>query len=85
MQTLTTDTPEHIEDLVRALMMRRTGADRMAMGCQMFDAAKAMARASLAHLPEQQLRVELFKRFYGSEFDEKTRNRIIARIIHDCA
>jgi hypothetical protein len=64
--------------------MKRTDEERMVMGCQMFDAARAMTRASLSHLPEQEVRVQLFKRIYGSEFDEKTSEKIIARIIRDC-
>lgn len=79
------DTPEHIEKLVRTMLMERTGADRMMMGCNMFDAAQAMARASLANLSEQEIRIQLFKRFYGAEFDEITTEKIITRIIHDCA
>lgn len=74
------DTPKHIEELVRTMMMARTGEERMRMGCSMFDAAQAMARASLAHLPERDMRVQLFKRFYGSEFDEETSAKIIERL-----
>lgn len=81
---MTKDTPEHVEDSVRTMMMERTGAERMAMGCSMYDAAKAMARASLAHLPEQDVRIQLFERFYGSEFDEKASTLIITRTIRDC-
>ena len=79
------DTPDQVKHLFRTMMMARSGEERMVMGCSMFDAARKMALASLSHLPEEQIKVELFKRFYGSDFDEKTRNRIIARILHDCA
>lgn len=74
------DTPEHIEDMVLTMMMSRSGEERMRMGCSMHDSAKAMARASLAHLPEREMRIQLFKRFYGSEFDEQATVKIINSI-----
>ena len=40
------DTPDHISELMRTMMMARSGEERMAMGCSMFDAAHKMAMAS---------------------------------------
>jgi len=66
------DTPDQVNHLFHTMTMARSGEERMVMSCSMFDAARKMASASLSHLPEEQIKVELFKRFYGSDFDGVT-------------
>jgi len=62
--------------------MARSGAERLRMACDMFDTARRMTMAGLPdHGGEGQRRVALFLRLYGSDFDEPTRERIIARIL----
>jgi hypothetical protein len=54
------------------------------MGCEMFDAARTLARAGLAAQGSGQaetLDVQLFQRFYGNDFSPDQRERIIARLI----
>ena len=41
------DTPEAVQNFYRTLLMRRSGSERLQMGCAMFDTARAFARASL--------------------------------------
>ena len=41
------DTPEAVQNCYRTLFMRRSGSERVKMGCAMFDTARALARASL--------------------------------------
>ncbi|MBI5775506.1 MAG: hypothetical protein HZA89_17435 [Verrucomicrobia bacterium] len=61
-----TDTPPHIEQLVRAKLMARSGAERFVMGARMFDAAREMILASLpGDLPPDELKRRLFERIYG--------------------
>jgi hypothetical protein len=70
--------------LQRRLLMKRTGAERLKMGCAMFDTARALMRAGLGdeigtdRSPE--LRVRLFERTYGRDFDATTAARIIAHL-----
>ena len=74
------DTPEAVQNFYRALLMRRSGSERLQMGCAMFDTARALARASLrghSH-NEHELRVHLFVRTYGGDFDAETVQRISA-------
>jgi len=60
------DTPREIAELVRQKLMARSGAERFVMGARMFDAARAMVRASLpAGLPPDELKRLLFQRLYG--------------------
>ena len=62
------DTPQLIADLVRAKLLARPGAERVLMGSQMFDAARAMVLASFpGGLSEIDVKERLCERLYGSE------------------
>ncbi len=61
-----TDTSPEITELVRQKLMTRSAEERFLMGVRMFDAARAMALASLpAGLSAEELRRQLFQRLYG--------------------
>lgn len=61
-----TDTSPEIAELVRQKLMARSAEERFLMGVRMFDAARAMALASLpAGLPAEELKRQLFQRLYG--------------------
>jgi hypothetical protein len=72
------DTPEAVQDLYRTLLMRRSGSERLHMGCAMFDTARAFALANLRRLShsDDELRVRLFVRTYGGDLDAETVERI---------
>jgi hypothetical protein len=72
------DTPEAVQNFYRMLLMRRSGSERLQMGCAMFDTARAFARANLGVLSrsDADLRVRLFVRTYGGDFDPDTVQRI---------
>jgi len=72
------DTPETVQNFYRTLLMRRSGSERVKMGCAMFDTARAFARANLRELSHNadELRVHLFVRTYGGDFDAETVERI---------
>lgn len=78
------DTPPEVEARYRAMLMQRTGAERLIMGCAMRDTARAFVEASLREQDPQATEVEirkgLFLRFYGHEFDAPTRDKILAAI-----
>ena len=59
-----TDTSPEIAELFRQKLMARSGEERFLMGVRMFDAAHAMALASLPAglLPEE---LKLYQRLYG--------------------
>jgi hypothetical protein len=62
------DTSQAIADIVRAKLLARPGAERVLMGSQMFDAARAMVLASLpGGLSEIEIKGRLCERLYGSE------------------
>jgi hypothetical protein len=78
------DTPAHIERLYREMLMRRSGAERLRQGAAMFETAKKLVRASLGDAEgldrSAEMRVKLFLRIYGQDFDPQTRERIAARL-----
>jgi hypothetical protein len=64
------DTTPEIEQMVRDLMSRRSGAERMRMAAQMFEAARSMVMASFPPmLPEVEVKTLLCERFYHGEVD----------------
>lgn len=73
-----------MEVLYRELLMRRSGEDRVLMAGRMFDSARTLALAGLEAqgltATAAEARAALFLRFYGRDFDDKTRNRIAEKI-----
>ena len=75
------DTPPHIADLHRRLVMLHTPEERVLMGVDMFDVARAMILASLPTGMSDAERVyALLKRIYGDELSEETRLAVKARV-----
>ena len=63
-------------------MATRTPSQRVEMACGMFESARELARAGiiLQHGAEGEahMRKYLFLRFYGEDFDEEKKRRILA-------
>ena len=75
------DTSPEMEARFREMLMARSGAERLRMGFDMFDTARALVLAGLPPgTSEADRRVHLFLRFYGDEFTAEQRERIIAAI-----
>ena len=78
------DTPREIDERYRAMLMQRSGEERLIMGCAMRETARALVEASLReqdpHATIETIRKGLFLRFYGHEFDAESRAKILAAI-----
>jgi hypothetical protein len=78
------DTSPDIEARYRAMLMQRTGEERLIMGCAMRDTARAFVEASIRehdpHATVASIRKAVFLRFYGHEFDAETQAKILAAI-----
>jgi len=78
------DTSPDMDERYRALLMQRTGEERLIMGCAMRDTARTLVEASLREKDPQlsaaNLRRGVFLRFYGHEFDPETRAKILTAI-----
>jgi hypothetical protein len=76
------DTHPEIAALFRKLMMQKTAEQRLIMGCSMYDAAKQIVRSSISNahpdITEEQMRKEIFVRFYGHEFSKADRDKILS-------
>ena len=74
------DTHPQIEMKIIEMIQRKTPAERLAMGCSMFDFSKQLVTDSIRkekpNLLPALLQRELFLRFYGSEFDPARREKI---------
>lgn len=70
-----------MERKFRAMLMKRSGEERLKMGCSMHATARALIRASVLEreplVSPEALRKALFLRFYGQDFDAATRKRIL--------
>jgi hypothetical protein len=66
------DTSPEISRIVREKILARTGHERLTMGSQMFEAARAMVLASFPPgLPEIEIKRRLCRRLYGNEVNER--------------
>ena len=75
------DTSDTIARKYRDMLLKRSGEERLKMGCSMHATAQALVRASALHAdpsasPSSLTKV-LFLRFYGQEFDRARRQRIL--------
>jgi hypothetical protein len=68
----------------RALLLARSGEERLKMGCSMSATARALVRASILardpHASAGTIRRALFLRFYGDDFPPAQRDTIIAQL-----
>jgi hypothetical protein len=62
------DTPQELNDHLFHQMMQKTGAERLAIGCQMNDTARQLVWSGIpSNLPAEEKRKLFLKRFHGIE------------------
>ncbi len=60
------DTSTEVKEIVREMMLGRSGEERFVMGALMFDAARELIISSLPqNLPPLEFKRRLFERIYG--------------------
>lgn len=77
------DTGAEILELYRRLLLARTPAERLKMGCDMFDSARALVRAGLTWRGVRSslaMKIGLLLRTYGRDLDAATVDQITLRI-----
>jgi hypothetical protein len=78
------DTLPEMDARYRAILMQRSGEERLMMGCAMRETARAFIEASFREQDPQAtpeaVRKGFFLRFYGHEFDAVSRAKILAAI-----
>lgn len=79
-----TDTQPEMAKLYHQLLMAKTGEERLMMGCSMFDFAKSIVISSIKNnhpgISPSDLRKELFKRFYQTDFTAVQIEKILAML-----
>jgi len=81
------DTHPEIAVRFRELMMRKSGQERLLMGCTMYDTAKQIVRSAIYNsrpgITDAELKREIFLRFYGPEFSQADREKFISVLASD--
>ena len=79
------DTSDAMEQKYRDMLLKRSGEERLKMGCSIHAMARALVRASALQADPSAspatLRKILFLRFYGQDFDSATRKRILRALV----
>ena len=71
------DTSPRMERKFRAMVMKRSGEERLKMGCSMHATSQALVKASISKKDPIALKQAIFLRFYGEDFEPKERKRIL--------
>lgn len=78
------DTSPEVEFRFHTMMMKKSGEDRLKMGFTMFGMARRQVIASISmNKPDadiQEIRKEIFIRFYGQDFSLKEQKKILMHI-----
>lgn len=78
------DTSPEVTARLHQLMKKKSGPERLMMGCSMLDLSKKIAESSIrAKEPEitaEDLHIQLFLRFYKCDFKQEERERIIRHL-----
>jgi hypothetical protein len=76
------DTHPEMAVRFRDLMKAKTNEQRLLMGCSMFDTAKQIVQSAIysqrPSIHPQEMRKEVFLRFYGLEFSRADREKILS-------
>lgn len=79
------DTHPDIAVRFRDLMMSKSGQERLLMGCSMYDTAKQIVRSAISNsrpgITEEEMKKEIFLRFYGKEFSTADREKILVALM----
>lgn len=76
------DTSDLIKEKLEANYASISGEEKLLMALSMFETARELVIASLPKdISESELRKELFLRFYGNDFDEDQKIKIIQRLL----
>ena len=79
------DTNPEIAARYRNMIMRKSGEERMLIGCSMYDTAKKIILSAIRNnhpgITDDEIKREIFLRFYGPEFNPEERKKLLSEII----
>lgn len=78
------DTSQEIAAIYREKILALTPEERLMMACRMFDEAKELVlagiRAEQPGLNEKEMRIQLFTRMYGQDFEPEQVKTILEKL-----
>lgn len=78
------DTSREAEEQMHKMISQKTPLERVMMGCSMYETSRQLIvralRESNPQISENELRKEVFLKFYGNDFDPKTREKILEHL-----
>ena len=79
------DTSIEIAGQFQRMLMQKKPEERLRMACSMFDAAKSIAKSSILEkfpaISPVEMKQKIFLRFYGEEFSEDQRRKILNALV----
>jgi len=74
------DTIPEIENKLNQIYLGKSGEEKLLIALQMFETARKIVVSSLPeNVSEEEVRKELFLRFYGNDFDDRFKEEILSR------
>jgi len=78
------DTHPEVAAQFRDLMKAKSNEQRLLMGCSMFDTAKQIVQSGIycqhPGITPEEMRKEVFLRFYGQEFSQADKEKILSTL-----
>jgi len=73
------DTTPEIQDIMDEIYKSKSGEEKLLIALSMFETARKIVLSSIPlNLSDKNVRIELFLRFYGNDFNEKEKDKIIS-------
>jgi hypothetical protein len=81
------DTHPDVAIRFRELMMRKSGEQRLLMGCSMYDTAKQIVRSAIYNsrpgITDTEMKKEFFLIFYGQDFSQAEGEKYLSALASD--
>ena len=75
------DTSPEIQQKIEEIYRNKSGEEKLLIALSMFETAREIVISSLPqNLSKKELRRELFLRFYGNDFSDSEKNRILKHL-----
>lgn len=75
------DTTPAIENKLNQIYLSRSGEEKLLIALKMFETARTIVLSSFSpNLSDEEIRSKLFLRFYESDFDDFTKEKILRKL-----
>ena len=79
------DTHHQIESKMIEMLLKKSGLERLEMGCSLFDFSKQLVVSAILRenptLSLDRIKQEVFLRFYGDDFNSVQKLKILSRLV----